>query len=866
MNKNICTLSIGIQKYRDDDLNRNKDRLRYSADDASSVSDYFKTVWPVDSRHLLLLDEDASIDSIVKTCNLISQLKPKLFLIFLSGHGNYNNKDNTWFCAYDATLSASSIDGFTLNKILSEVDAESTILLLDCCYAEAILVSCDFFRQLSGSQLRYFIASSRADQRSWEDDILKQGIFTKFLLKALSHPSPLENSGDEVAIDSKLFSYISSHVCLQVRNTKQSVQEPVFGGMQVVDLKLPIHHKKTYAPTHSIIETIKKERRRIITVLTAASLIGFLFVQIAFYHFAITYDGTIELRYGFRAVSFASLGIDLPRIQTGLSEKDIERGMLNKFDNGEIWGFWTQRDEAGLRRWNSTLIQYLSPIAKTEVALRMGKSPDTEVLKLLNNEDEFRALNAVANHLYVKGHTDNKAILTAIYQFLPGNLQTGCNYNHDIDYTVENLSSSAAAETFKLLTKLSANSVEDQKLALNRSINLIVGRIQSRSTNIDIDREFNSYLEFIRTISFVSDKDKNELINLAKIGDQDHLECRLAKLSVVAEIGDDHKIRDAQHELMDIFSSYDKNKSGYFLPKPQRIALYALDQSASKRPLSPVDVSRIVGPLISDENGLSGYTDFANWLKNMAVRQELPSDVRQFLFDEIFKNSDEYRQLLAIGIVARQSAAGFISLEPVKKELWMTLQANVGTTAGRDAIGWMACSSTPPIDITSTLLKQLPKKGTHPEPGKTSMGTSIISPFNQGVAVALSKILWKNPQYNDSIKPKLKKYAERSSTKLNATTYQALSVDRPPLDESTTSNNYIKRLSALSDSYPVRRLETEIFIQEIIRAEPSLRRKLLEQLTEKQKLQVEPEISLAIGETILRVREERLQPATPCSI
>src|SRR5439155_7015415 len=73
-----------------------------------------------------------------------------------------------------------------LDVLLSSVTAKATVLFLDCCFSERVLQNSEFFASLKGTNARLFICSSRATQRTWEDQKLKHGVFTAVLLSKLA--------------------------------------------------------------------------------------------------------------------------------------------------------------------------------------------------------------------------------------------------------------------------------------------------------------------------------------------------------------------------------------------------------------------------------------------------------------------------------------------------------------------------------------------------------------------------------------------------------------------------------------------------------------------------------------------------------
>jgi len=85
--------------------------------------------------------------------------------------------------------------------------------LLDCCFAEKVVENSRFFTRLDGSKARLFICSSRASQRTWEEDKLGHGVFSANLVEILRG-----DRSEQINVESELFPQLCERVPLQVFN------------------------------------------------------------------------------------------------------------------------------------------------------------------------------------------------------------------------------------------------------------------------------------------------------------------------------------------------------------------------------------------------------------------------------------------------------------------------------------------------------------------------------------------------------------------------------------------------------------------------------------------------------------------------
>lgn len=154
-----ASISVGIGRYLHEEYGKSDMRLHFAQDDARAFSLYAKGADDgdgIDARHRLLIDGEADWDGLRHaTTQIAAAGRPDLFTLYLSGHGEAGTAPGGgWFCLFDAREANPSLDGSRIDELLRIVDAETTILIVDCCFAEAVVGACDFFRYLRNSTAR----------------------------------------------------------------------------------------------------------------------------------------------------------------------------------------------------------------------------------------------------------------------------------------------------------------------------------------------------------------------------------------------------------------------------------------------------------------------------------------------------------------------------------------------------------------------------------------------------------------------------------------------------------------------------------------------------------------------------------------
>jgi hypothetical protein len=228
---NVWAAVIGINEYP------NARSLKYAVNDALAFKHYLKNNIGLTEDHIFFLTEhDATKDNILSL--LGTKLKRKAsredtVIIFFAGHGavetDPSNPDGDGFekylLPYDANLNdlyTTSISMDEVRKIFQRISADRLIFIADTCYSGAsggrtmvasktrANLSDKFYERISKGKGRVIISSCSANEVSKEDDNLKHGVFSYYMLEGLKGRA--DQDGDGIITVSELFSYISRKV------------------------------------------------------------------------------------------------------------------------------------------------------------------------------------------------------------------------------------------------------------------------------------------------------------------------------------------------------------------------------------------------------------------------------------------------------------------------------------------------------------------------------------------------------------------------------------------------------------------------------------------------------------------------------
>jgi hypothetical protein len=307
----IGALVAGIEEYVDPRYRQSQFRLQYAIEDAKAFVRYLSTAWQDHTLHIRCLSDDqATAQEIGAAAAWLSGQSIDILFVYLSGHGEKDSEGNGWFCLVDAVPGKLSLDGTSLDRIFSTVGARTSLLLLDCCYAESVLSNSRFFGGLQNAYARLFLCSSRAGQQTWEDHGVRHGIFSNILLRGLSTASPVASPSGLVDVEAALFPYLCEQVPLAVVAAKGEGQrqEPIKGGISSGPILIPTVSASLLGRQLSTYDAVRLGTRRWLGRIAGVAALALVTVQLAFYHLAIGPTGEIEVRPGLKTTEPAFPG------------------------------------------------------------------------------------------------------------------------------------------------------------------------------------------------------------------------------------------------------------------------------------------------------------------------------------------------------------------------------------------------------------------------------------------------------------------------------------------------------------------------------------------------------------------------------
>ena len=251
--KNVWAVVIGIDTYQ------KVRHLKYAAKDATAFYRYLIEKIRIPQENVsLLLNEQAhlyKIRSLLGTHLKRKAGKDDMVMIFFAGHGA-TEKDalspdgdglEKYILPYDADLKnlyASALPMSEISKIFNRIYSERLIFIADACYSGAsggrtigvpgmrTNISDAFMDRISSGKGRVIITASGANEVSTENDDLKHGVFTYYLLEGLKGSADLDKDGI-ITVD-EAYSYVSTNVPLATDQAQHPVKKGSVEGQLIM--------------------------------------------------------------------------------------------------------------------------------------------------------------------------------------------------------------------------------------------------------------------------------------------------------------------------------------------------------------------------------------------------------------------------------------------------------------------------------------------------------------------------------------------------------------------------------------------------------------------------------------------------------
>ena len=389
----LGALVVGIGDYR---LDPEKfPRLQFPALDASEFAKYLAACWPEsgDDAVVVIEDEHATRQAIEAAVRSLARGGPvDLLFVFLSGHGVVGEQgreaSSTGFVLQPASDSdvPDLLTPADIDRLLGALPATRCVLILDCCYAEGIVRHVEHFTRLGSSDARLFVASSREDQRTWEDESVRHGIFSAHLLDLLNSGNSIQfgQQKDRLDVDADLFPFLCQQVPLYVLEYKQQRQEPVKGGVSIRSVTLPVARFARRVKERSAFGTAIRRLRQLMLALVGAPVAALLLTYVFAYYAEIDRDAHVRLRHGLKWLQPVLSYLPDDRVDTGISAAELSDDPANRYAlvAGTMSGLWTQLGSKGYRAWYDAVRPSLAPRAASRYDVLAATGQPSSDLRL----------------------------------------------------------------------------------------------------------------------------------------------------------------------------------------------------------------------------------------------------------------------------------------------------------------------------------------------------------------------------------------------------------------------------------------------------------------------------------------------------
>jgi hypothetical protein len=851
-----ASISIGIVEYSDRHYRESAMRLRHASDDARAFSRYVTLAGDEtedrDRLHHALFDNNATWERLSQAAaEIASQDVADLFILYLSGHGEPGNGSGGWFCLVDAKPGLSSLTPAQIDDLLAQITANHIVVVVDCCYAEAITAHLKFGFILRGMLSRFLIASARGDQKSWEDDQLARSIFSDVLLRALSTDSLVADANGYVDVEAALLPHLREQVPLVASSRKRgAVQEPVTAAIAAASLKLPTVESRSLGRSLTTSEAVRAGVRRIAIGAVVAALTLLAGLELFVYHLAVGPTGAIVVRPGLTS-TFGLQPLHLrATIDTGLTlaQVDQQKGVfIRDLADGSAWGFTTHLDADGIRTWLGLIEPGLSKQDRVAIgSLARGQieafSVDDDPPPLIEVSFLSKAAGLPAaslgeriypNRRYVDVGCDANAAQRLDFSLLQSSPSV---YRFDALWAAATLPNDPAprAERLLALVKLAAyrahHGKREEAVAEFAAFAAAVGQIVKSSKNI---------------VGFRAEAER--LLETA-----DGSWCSLhADFALGAVQGQDRKPqRDAR--LWATFESFDRSVQGDVPTKQQALAAEALGTLASFGPLSTTKIAAIVERIQGNGTELSALLPDQRLLARIAQSQHLPASVITFLISKLGPPVREFDfdPLLAIRILSCNALhLDEKQREPVRAWLRSKASENATMTDVQEALGCAALAWPLEEQQLNVLISRLSPASRFPPRESNYRGETVIQSNGDAATVALGRVAQRHSLDPGVVRQLANLAASRSDLPDRGEIVRGLASQRYA-NASEPAEAIFRRLAEQVSDAAQRKLEMEVAASFLSAMAEARKQQTTTRLLQKWREEREPELRIALAHVL----------------
>lgn len=224
----VYAVLVGVARYN------HMKSLKYTDDDAYRMFAFLKSPEGgalADDQIRILIDEDATKENILKSIEkTFSKAGPNdVIFFYFSGHGLKGA-----FLPIDYDGNNNRVEHAEIMEVLDRSQAKSKVVIADACHsgslhgakgatAQSVIETYyDAFSRSAGGTI--LMMSSKAEETSIENNGLRQGIFSHFLIRGLKGAA--DNDENKLVTINELFEYVEANVKFYTNN----YQTPVISG------------------------------------------------------------------------------------------------------------------------------------------------------------------------------------------------------------------------------------------------------------------------------------------------------------------------------------------------------------------------------------------------------------------------------------------------------------------------------------------------------------------------------------------------------------------------------------------------------------------------------------------------------------
>jgi hypothetical protein len=858
-----ASISVGIGDYLHKEYRESAMLLKYAVGDARAFSLYARGADDdsdgAERRHQLLTDGQATWERMLTAAEgITTEGRLDLFTIYLSGHGEAGDgAAGGWFCLVDAEAGKPGLTANRLDELLIKVDASNTLLIVDCCFAEAVVGGCRFFDLLGRSRSRFVIASARADQRSWEDDGLGRSLFSDVLIRSLSVGSSVADGDGYVDVERALFPVLREQVPLLASSEKAgAVQEPVTSGIAASNLRLPTVVAASLGRSLSTAEAVRAGIRRGLIGGLAAVLSVFVALELLVYHLAVDPSGSMVVRPGLKRTYDFQPFHAYRSIDSGIRINQVARGddaAVKRLADGDLWGFRTHLDGDGLRTWLAPLEEMLnrSDRQSIEVFARSMIAPF--------KADEDAAPLVEATFLAGLRNANAASIGQVLY---PQDVKVGISCDADaariLDFGLTSSSAEVFASDAAWASATAPQGAEQRAFRLSMLLRLAAYRAQGEEDDDVRKREFRSFATAaLRFVALASDREafaarmKQELV--ANRGGW----CALHATFLAALLEGLDSGRASEGELWRILFTYDRSKQGDVATAQQTLAGLALSFIAIDHDLDSEKVVRLANTIEASGAGLDVSLPPQSLLREIGQSRGYPAPVQSLLESKlgVRKGEFDFSNLVAAKVLA---CAGR-KLDPALRTRlaeWMqsNIQNNHTMSDFADALGCLSAFHPLDDEQLRVLLDRLSPASRFPSPTATYRGVQVISSNGDRAAVALGRYAQRYTLPEDRIDQLANVVASRPDLDGRREIIRGLAARWYGADAASANALHRRISGAVSDSRR-RDLEIEVAAEHVAVSSPADRGRIKAELADRWRNEPEPEMRIALAKLLGMVFE-----------